>query len=189
VPWINGWGGAGTELAKRLATLTEDSIDIACRNDCPAPEYISQSGAFANPRGNVKFFMNICAGNPPFSDSNRRALVRFGVFRELIRLCGGNAVDMYGLHAYFVETVRSGSTTSWGSPGPYQRSLMCAEGRQLRHQNPPHTLQQLRAGTFMVWNNAAGIYSVGNKVNPDWYTGNPSDFPNMGLINWRHACP
>ena len=185
MPEILNWGGAGTELANRLAGLSEDSIRIDCRNDCPAPEYTSESGAFSNPQGNVKSFMNICAGPPPFADSNRRSLVRFVVFRELIKLCGGNAVDVYGLYAYFVMTTRNASPISWMAPTPGQKSLMCAEGRRLASP-----FANWVAGTFMVWNNVAGIYRVGNKLNPDATTYNPLDFPNLGVTNWRQVpCP
>jgi hypothetical protein len=185
MPEVLAWGGAGTELANRLAGLTEDSIQIDCRNDCPAPEYNSQSGAFAHPQGNVKSFMNICAGTAPFADPNRRSLVRFVVFRELIKLCGGNAVDVYGLYAYFVSSDRKVSPISWMAPTTNQMLLMCAEGRRLASPYPPHTPTPWLAGTFMCWNNVSGIYRVGNKMNPDLATINPLDFPNLGVTTWR----
>jgi hypothetical protein len=190
LPQINGMGGAGIELANRLAGLTEDSIRLDCRKDCPAPNN-SQSGAIANAQ-TVKFFMNICAGTAPPNSASRRSLVRALVFMELIRLCGGNAVDVYGLYAYFVKTTRNGPPPiDWMAPTPNEMLLMCAEGRRLVSPYPPYTTTQWLAGTFMCWNNVAGIYRVGNQVNPTLATINPLDFPSLGLTTWRQTmnCP
>jgi hypothetical protein len=178
VPVINSWPGVGKELANRLAGLSEDTIAIGCQ-DCAGPQFVSSSGLIPNPTGKIKYTMGICPDVAHPSDVYyRRTLIQYYVFRELIALAGGTALDQYGLWTYFVVTHQGQFPVG---PLPGELSLMCAESTPLG--SPP---TGWRAGRFMVWSNATGHFGVGEKVDP---TRSVLVLNYSTLLQWRSTCP
>jgi hypothetical protein len=174
-PVIYSWPGVGKELANRLAGLTFDTISIGC-TDCAGPQFVSSSSRIA-PRGKEKYSMKICADvTQPHDIYARRSLISFYVFRELIALAGGTALDQYGLYTYFVlsqqDTAPMGPAAAW-------LPLMCLESTQLAQP-------ALRAGTFMVWSNVTGQFGVGDKVAPTLMLNVLN--PHAYFPAWRSPC-